>query len=355
MKRLVIVHRALSNLRTGGAYYLANTISYLQSRKINMEVVDIGNLPTSIRRHRLLIVIYLCKHYWKYHQGMFHFTNHNLYFYLLVPYFLSRMRGSKYGCACHLAQYPLRKNLIMRWFEFLCEYLFLKGASLLIIPSEAATQQFKIFHLKKDKCIIINPAPNVVDTSKPRFRGHVRTLLFVGHITWRKGLDTIVKAMALLKDLKLHLEVVGIIDKNTPYWKELARTIEHYDLGKKIQFRGGLQPEELKRLYRKADIFVFPSRHETYGMVLMEAMSFGLPVVASTIPTTSEVIRDNINGILYPPEDIKALASAIRRIASDPKLRSRIIWNNKERTKSTRTWEDVGEENLSAIAYFLKD
>lgn len=355
MKKLVIVHRELSNLNTGGRYYLAHSISYFVKKKINMEVVDFAQLPKRIRGNRLLLVIYVLKHYLKYRKGIFHFTNHNLYFYLLIPYFLNRIRGNKYGCGCHLTQYNLRKNFFMKWIEFLCEYLFLQGASLIIIPSEAAIQQFRIFHLEKKKRITINPAPNIVNDDKPIFRKHMQTLVFAGHVVWRKGLDILIKAMACLRDLDLHLEVAGSFNPNSSYGRQIRTMINNYGLNRNIKFHGCLAPDELALLYKKADLFVFPSRHETYGMVLVEAMSFGLPIVASAIPTTLEIVRDNINGVLYETEDSNVLAGAIRQLASTPDLRRTIAQNNIRISQKIRTWEDVGLENLMAITEFLKE
>jgi glycosyltransferase involved in cell wall biosynthesis len=355
MKKLILVHRDLSNLNTGGSYYLANTISHFKKQDLDMEVIDFGKLPRNIRKHRFSLVFYFFKHYLKYTKAIFNFTNHNLYFYLLIPYFINRIRGNKYGCGCHLSQYNLRKNFFMKWFEFLCEYLFLQGASLIVIPSKAAIEQFKVFHLGRKKCFIINPAPNIVNQGNPIFRKHANTLLFVGNIEWRKGLDILLKAMDRLKDLNLHLEIAGSLDTTSDYWKQLKAAIDKYHLNRNVSFHGHLAPDELTRLYRKADLFIFPSRHETYGMVLVEAMSFGLPIVASSIPTTVETIEDSVNGILYQPEDCDALAGAIRRLASDSDLRYRVMQNNYKMYKITRTWEKVGQANLNAISEFLKD
>ena len=355
MKKLIIVHRDLSHLTSGGGYYLANTISYFRSRGVNMEIVDMGMIPQNISKNRFRLILYLIKRYLKTQQNTFHFTNHNLYFYLLIPYFISRMRGNKYGCGCHLAQYSIRKNVFIRWVEFIFEYLFLQGASLLIIPSEAAFQQFRIFHLNRKQRSVILPAPNVRSRRNPVLRKKLRNLIFVGNVTRRKGLDVLVSAMGKLGDLNLTLDVAGSFDKKSSYFKAINKIISKKGLQENISFHGCVEPAQLSSLYAKADAFVFPSRHETYGMVLVEAMSFGLPVIASSIPTTRAIIKDNINGILYEPDSSESLARAIRRLASDNSLRQSVMCNNARTTSKSRTWQDVGKENLVALTPYLQD
>jgi glycosyltransferase involved in cell wall biosynthesis len=261
--------------------------------------------------------------------------------------------GNKYGVGGHLALYALRKNLLMKWIEFLCEYLFLQGSSLITIPSEAAVNQFKVFHLERKNKIIINPVPQIVGQGNIIFRKQIHKLIFAGHVDWRKGLDILIKTLSKLDDLHLHLDVAGLYDVNSKYSKEIQKIINEYQLNNNVFFHGYLCPETLAHLYKNSDLFVFPSRHETFGMVLVEAMSFGLPIVTSSIPTTVEIIKDKVNGILYETEDTDALAEAIRKLAYDSDLRYSIIQNNVKLSKKFRNREDVGNENFNATLPFL--
>ena len=354
MRKLVVVHRNLAALSSGGAYYLAHTIDYLRQKKIKMEVIDLSQFTTNTLKTRYQLARHLIKGHLRYRNNVFHFTNHNLYFYLLIPYFLSRLRGNQYGCACHLAQYSTRRNVFMKCLEFLFEYIFLQGASLLVIPSNAALQQFGVFHVGHKKKCIINPAPNVQRRSKPVFRRDFRNMIFVGNITPRKGLDVLIDAMAQLRDLNLRLDVAGICDRTSAYYIELEKMIMTAGLRERISFHGFLQPPRLDNLYRNADVFVFPSRHETYGMVLVESMSFGLPIVASAIPTTSEIVKDGVNGLLYETESSAALAAALRRLSTAYNLRRKIVRNNIIAAKNARTWQSVGEENFRVLMPFIQ-
>jgi len=353
MKKLIIIDRDLSNLNTGGRYYLAQVIAYFKKKNLSMEIIDCSKFPKAVKKNRLFFIVYILKFYLKYRKGIFNFVNHGLHFYLLVPYFVSRIMGNKYGVGGHLAMYTLRKNLLMKWIEFLCEYIFLQGSSLIIIPSKAAVNQFKVFHLERKNKIIINPVPQIVGQGNIIFRKQIHKLIFAGHVEWRKGLDILIKALSKLEDLHLHLDVAGLYDVNSKYSKEIQKIINEYELNNNVFFHGYVSPETLAHLYKNSDLFVFPSRHETFGMVLVEAMSFGLPIVASSIPTTVEIIKDKVNGILYETEDADALAEAIRKVAYDSDLRYSIIQNNVKLSKKFRNWEDVGNENFNAILPFL--
>ena len=209
-------------------------------------------------------------------------------------------------------------------------------------------------NLTQKKKVIINPAPNIVGQGNAVFRKKAHRLLFVGNIERRKGLDVLLMALGSLQDLNLHLDIAGSINAESTYFQEIKRIIALNKLGRDVSFHGLLGPKNLVSLYQKADIFVFPSRHETYGMVLVEAMSFGLPIVASAIPTTIEIVQDGINGIIYETEDCEALAAAIRKLTSTNRLRRKIMLNNITNTENLRTWNDVGEENLRALTPFLQ-
>lgn len=353
MNKLIVIHRNLKNLSTGGHYYIANTLQYLKREKLNMDVLNCDTFPIKARNNRFFFIIYILKYFLKNRKDVFAFTSHNLYFYLLIPLFFSRLMGNRYGCGCHLTQYNLRKNPFMKALEFLCEYLILQGASLLIMPSKAAIQQFKVFHIERKRIVVVNPAPNVVGQNEVSFHKRVSRILFTGHVEWRKGLDVLVKALIKLKDLNLHLDIAGLYDKNSRYFRNVKEIIDTNELTDHVFFHGCLSPDELAVLYEKADLFIFPSRHETFGMVLVEAISFGLPVIASDIPTTASIIDNNTNGILYNTEDFEALALAIRKLTDDTDLRYAIMKNNVRLSKNLRTWDDVGRENYKAILPFL--
>ncbi len=352
-KKLIIIHRDLYHPYTGGLYRLAQIIRYLQNRGIEMDVINCADFPVWIRKNRLYFILKIVKILLRYRKNSFIFVNHGMHFRLIIPLFISRMLGNRYGINCLQTFYNLRKGSIERNLEFLIEYLILQGASLLIFPSVSAKAYFSPFHLNSKTQKIVNPAPKVWGKPRKHSAENAKNLLFVGQVKPWKGLDTLIKALSRLKNLDFTLNVIGRYDSNSKYFHCIQKLIYEANLSGKIIFHGEVDKERLSHFYRKADIFISASRSETFGMVLLEAISFGLPIIASAIPATRESLKDNINAILYEPENIDALAEAIHRLITDHNLRISIAKNNALRSAKIRTWRNVADDTLAAIKKFL--
>jgi glycosyltransferase involved in cell wall biosynthesis len=166
-------------------------------------------------------------------------------------------------------------------------------------------------------------------------------LLAVGECTEpRKGIRYLLEAMPLLSGLPVKLHLAGGYSKDAPFYKTLMEIIERNSLGERIVFHGYLSREKLADLYGETDIFVLPSLSEGYGMVLAEALVFGLPIVASKVAAIPELVDDGINALLVRPRDPQALASAIRKLAVDSDLRIRMRKANFIRAANLPTWGD---------------
>lgn len=163
----------------------------------------------------------------------------------------------------------------------------------------------------------------------PRFSLTVR-MLFVGRIETRKGIDVLLEAAyAVLADCpnaELHL-----IGRQNPVPDQAESILErHYrtvvdrpDIDSRIRFLGMLPDEELRQAYADCDVFVLPSKYESFGLVLTEAMLFSKPVIGVRAGGPAEIIADGKNGFLVPPDDPAALAQAMRTLIESPDLRAR--------------------------------
>jgi len=112
----------------------------------------------------------------------------------------------------------------------------------------------------------------------------------------------------------------------------LQTSARRLGLGPRVAFLGSLPHEDVIRCMRAADVFVLPSLVESFGIVLLEAMSCGLPVVASRVMGIPYLVEDGVNGFLVPPTDEEALADRITALLSDPDLRARIAERNRSKT-----------------------
>ncbi len=144
------------------------------------------------------------------------------------------------------------------------------------------------------------------------------TLLFVGRLRYYKGLDHLLRA---LPEIRARLLVVGIGPMEAE-WKALA---EEKGVAGRVAWLGEVLDADLPTIYHMADLFVLPASHpsEAFGLVQVEAMAAGLPVVSTELGTgTSYVNQDRVTGRVIPPRDPAALAQAISELLIDPTRRS---------------------------------
>ncbi len=167
--------------------------------------------------------------------------------------------------------------------------------------------------------------------------GPVR-LLFVGRVVFQKGLDVLFRALAALPtELDWELEIIGDGDARP------ALTLEAAQLGiaPRITFSGWQDRALIAERYRAADLFVFPSRDEGMPNVVLEAMASGLPIVATAIAGSEELVRDGENGHLVPPESAPALTDALARLIAQPETRRAMGRTSRERIEREYTWSRV--------------
>ena len=157
--------------------------------------------------------------------------------------------------------------------------------------------------------------------------GDVADLLFVGALSGRKGFDVAVYGFALaLPDLPpaTRLTVAG---KDTPSgpghgsYRDTVLDRVGEEARSRIQMLGWVSDEQLSRLFRTCKLVVAPSRYESFGLPLIEAMQYGKAVIGTTAGGMPEVVTDGREGLLVPPGDATAFASALVRLVNDDRLR----------------------------------
>jgi len=116
---------------------------------------------------------------------------------------------------------------------------------------------------------------------------------------------------------------------------------------KHVRLLGHVPWQQLADLYRRASVFVMPSFYETFGISVIEAMAFGLPVVATRTGGLPEVVEDGVTGILVPTGDAEALADALIRLLRDPDLRQRMGQAGQERVRAEFTIDRVVSQTLA--------
>lgn len=148
----------------------------------------------------------------------------------------------------------------------------------------------------------------------------VPTLFFAGRMTTQKGLDTIGEALVEVRDLPWKMVLAG----DGPEREKLEAYLQKHGLEKRVEFLGWQDRKQLATLYRKASVFLFPTRYEGMPNALLEAMSSGCPIITTPVAGCVELIEHEGNGLLVPVNDSKALGLAVRRFLDDPDLAKRL-------------------------------
>ena len=146
-------------------------------------------------------------------------------------------------------------------------------------------------------------------------------ILFVGRLEHRKGFDVFVRAIPTILESfpDIHIDICG-----TGEMLEKAKADLFASHSSKIDFHGYQTREALDLFYSNCDIFVGPSRYESFGIVYLEAMKFSKPVIACNSGGTPEVVLDGITGILVEPGNVDFLAKAVLKLANDQVLRKKM-------------------------------
>jgi len=175
-------------------------------------------------------------------------------------------------------------------------------------------------------------------------------ILFVGRLEKRKGLKYLIRAMGGVWEQfpKARLIVVGA---GRPL-EDYRRLVETHGL-ENVEFVGFASSEDLSRYYQSCDLFCAPSTgQESFGIVLLEAMASGKPIVASDIPGYRWVVNHGVEGLLVPPKDERALTASMVRLLSEPELMARMSLAGKMRAEEF-SWDKVAERVLAYYGQVL--
>ncbi|HSC70723.1 MAG TPA: glycosyltransferase family 4 protein, partial [Candidatus Methylomirabilis sp.] len=168
--------------------------------------------------------------------------------------------------------------------------------------------------------------PELIDlsawTEEGLSHGEVRTdppaILTVAHMYPRKNLGLLLKAYARLRDAGIPFQ--GWVVGDGPRRRAWERLRDSLGLQDRVTFLGTIPRRQLLERYRQAAIFCLPSRQEGFGIVFLEAMACGKPIVAARAAAVPETVADGENGFLVDPDDPEALARALMALLREPDL-----------------------------------
>ncbi|MDR9403953.1 MAG: glycosyltransferase, partial [Halothece sp. Uz-M2-17] len=179
------------------------------------------------------------------------------------------------------------------------------------------------------------------------FSPHEKIIYYIGRFDPRKGIETLVRAVSqsqLHGKASLRLIIAGAYTKGQSDGDEkdrITKIVEELKLTDITEFPGRISDENLPIYFAAADVCVVPSHYEPFGLVPIEAMASGTPVVGSAVGGLNFTVVSEETGLLVPPKNDQAFASAIDRILSDPQWRNQLGENARKRMENEFSWEGV--------------
>ncbi|HPG29611.1 MAG TPA: glycosyltransferase family 4 protein [bacterium] len=165
-------------------------------------------------------------------------------------------------------------------------------------------------------------------------------LLFAGRLARGKGIDVLLKSMKILdsEKIQIHLNIAG---PDFGDFQRLKKMSEELGLIDNITFCGKLDRIELVKLFKSSNAFILPSRYEAFGIVLIEAMAAGIPVIGSNISAIPFVIDNEKTGLLFEPDNSQELADKIKLLINRPDIVSTLVDNAAAKVEREYNWEKV--------------
>jgi glycosyltransferase involved in cell wall biosynthesis len=198
-------------------------------------------------------------------------------------------------------------------------------------------------------CDLPPPDPRA-DSGGPSLRAGRRLgLLNVANWLPDKGIHDLLDAVAALPPDAVTLHLAGRTDAVPKYGRRIQDRIAQSDLVDRVVVHGALPAAAVASLYAMADAFVFPSRVETYGSAVGEALAAGLPVVGWRTPHLCELIDDEVEGLLVTAGRIDELTRAIHRLAVDSTTRQRLADGARRRSARLPTWPETTTRFFDAL------
>ena len=210
------------------------------------------------------------------------------------------------------------------------------------------------FNLPHDKVTVI---PNGVEISnfnlninreevKRRYgiKPNERIVLFIGRLVPQKGVDTLIKAVPLI--IQRHRDARILIAGDGWSRTYLEELVKSMGLRDHVRFLGFISDWELADLMVAADVLVVPSVYEPFGIVALEGMAAGTPVVATNIGGLSEIIEHDKTGVLVYPRNPESIAWGVNRVLSDRKYADWLVRNARKKVLEAYSWEEIAKRTV---------
>ncbi len=215
----------------------------------------------------------------------------------------------------------------------------------------AAPERIRVIYCGKDAAFVPTTDRAALDAWRQARGVPDKMILFVGTIEPRKNIARLIRAFARAKRAARLPHVLVLIGARGWQYAEVDATLAQENLTNAVRFIGYVPQAELPRWYQAADLFVYPSLYEGFGMPPLDAMASGVPVVTSNVASLPEVVGDA--ALQVSPTDDAALADAIVRALTDEALRAQMIARGLTQAAQF-SWERAGHETVALYRALLE-
>lgn len=343
--------------QTGGELYNYKMAQSLEASDLEQEFISLHNYRHYLRLAKLpilgdlLVTVILAVALYR-HRGLL-VEDHYFSRYLLLTNFIQKyIRNQKIIILVHLfyqydsAETFSLKRFIYRWLE----RLHLSFADEIVVTSQYSRREAISLGIDAKKIHVFHPGLDreFRYLSPSEYGDKEKKILCVGNFIPRKGIRYLIEAFAQAKrDFKLHL--VGNAKESAVYYRQLLKQVKELGLEADVYFHQGVDREKIDYLYATAEVFVLPSLKETFGIVLIEAMYYRLPIITTNTSAMPDLVTDGENGLLVPPKDTAAIAWALTTLIDDPLLRRRMGEDGHQKIKDSYRWEHTSACFLSLV------
>lgn len=178
-----------------------------------------------------------------------------------------------------------------------------------------------------------------------------KVVFFIGRLVPEKGVCQLVKAFPRIvervPEARLYIGGKGPLNNN------LEILVDELGIADKVIFTGFIRDEERNYLYHKANVAVFPSLYEPFGIVALEAMATMTPVIVGDAGGLAEIVEDGITGLKVKPGDQEAIAEAVIKVLTDDSLAQRLQSNASKMVESVYTWDAIARSTLKVYEQIL--
>jgi glycosyltransferase involved in cell wall biosynthesis len=245
----------------------------------------------------------------------------------------------------------LGKQILKRSFDLVWGYSLLQDASRIIALTDVEVAQYEYMRIKKEKIekvpngININEFRSLPSQGRFKYKYKIDTsekiILYLGRIHWIKGLDLLIESFTDLSKDRADVKLV-LVGPDDGYKNILERKIDAFGVGEKTILTGPLHKYEKLEAYVDADVYVLPSKYETFPNTVLEACACGTPVIVTDRCGIADIIDDRAG--LVVPYDKDCLREAIMRILNEDKLRQDFSVNGKLLVNERFNWGKIVEQ-----------